>query len=485
VAKFNCWRVVLPGSVGGVLLFLLSGCGVLPERSNVASLRPPIVDRANPAPLEARVESPPTRGAIAMAPGSLRAYRLHAAEHHPGLRAFYYEWQAQTQRAPQVRALPEPRFTYSEYLRSVETRAGPQERSFALSQSFPWFGTLRLKGSIEEKKAAALWQRFRAHQLALDHRVRTTYADYFYLGRSVAVTRENLDLLSRLERVAREKFAAGGENHPDVIRLQVEIGGVEDRLESLLDMRKPLEARFNALMNQARETPLPWPDSLPEASGRPDEEEISRWVREHNPELAALQHEIEAAELRRDLAAKESFPDFSLGVQTISTGSAIAPNTRDSGEDPWMVSVSVEIPLWVSKYRAAEREAKAGWQAARARRTEVSNRVVADVELALYQIRDAERRIELYGRRLVRKAQEALASTEASFQADLSSFTDLIDAERVLLEFQLSLEKARADRLRGEADLDRQLGRYVVPPGDVPREDASSYDAPRDREETR
>ncbi len=61
----------------------------------------------------------------------------------------------------------------------------------------------------------------------------------------------------------------------------------------------------------------------------------------------------------------------------------------------------------------------------------------------------------------IRKAEEALASTEASFQADSSDFQDLIEAERVLLEFQLSRERARADQLRAQAKLDRHLGRYV------------------------
>ncbi len=227
-------------------------------------------------------------------------------------------------------------------------------------------------------------------------------------------------------------------------------------------MKRPLQAKLNSFLSRPSRTEIPWPGELAEEEFELDEQELARFLEEHNPELVALQHEIESASLRIDLAAKEYFPDLTLGVQTISTGTAVLPTTPDSGDDPWMVSLSVELPLWFSKYRAGEREAEASSLAARQQRTDATNRLVAEVELALYELRDAKRRVELYAGTLIRKAEEALASTEASFQADTSDFLDLIDAERVLLEFQLSRERARADGLRAQAKLDRHLGRYVL-----------------------
>ena len=253
--RFAAWPLL----AGGVLLPLFSGCSAPSHHPPASEQRIPLLEEPlGKAPGErTNVEETPLHSDAA-----LDELRLYAAAHNPGLRALYAQWRAQAERAPQVRALPEPRFTYTEYLRSVETRTGPQERSFALSQSFPWFGKLSLRGSIEEKKAAAAWQRFLASQLALDHQLRATYADYFYLGRSVIVTRENLELLSRLEGVAREKFAAGAENHPDLIRLQVEIGRLEDRLKTLLDMKHPLQSKLNALLNRPPDTEIPWPTEL-------------------------------------------------------------------------------------------------------------------------------------------------------------------------------------------------------------------------------
>ncbi len=389
--------------------------------------------------------------------------RLYAAENNPGLSALYEAWRAQAERAPQARALPEARFTYVEYLRSVETRTGPQERSFALTQSFPWFEKLRLRGSIEEAKAAAAWQRFLAAQLDLDRELRSTLAEYYYLGRSVTITRENLDLLARLERVARRRLAAGAENHPDLLRLQVEIGRLEDGLRTLLDTERPLRAKLNSLLHLPVERAIEWPRELLTSAAEIDADSVLAFVDANNPELLALREEIEGAAMQKKLAAREYVPDLTVGVQTIATGSARAPGTRDSGEDPWMLSFSIELPIWWQKYRAGEREADALWRSARERHAGARDRLRASVELALFHLRDAERRITLYEETLIPKAEESLGSTESSFESGGSDFLDLIDAERVYLEFQLARERARADRVRAEAELDRLLGRFVIP----------------------
>lgn len=459
-------RVPFSASVllaGGFLLLTVEGCSLAPQAPVESRIRVPFLEsEPEDEPAEAwPAEEAPAEKSVG--PLTLDGFRLHAAANNPGLKSLYERWRQQAERAPQVRSLPEPRFTFIEYLRSVETRTGPQERAFVLSQAFPWFGKLSLRGSMEERAAAAAWQRFLGAQLALDERVRSTYAEYYYLGRAVLVTQENLTLLARLERVAREKFAAGAENHPDLIRLQVEIGRLEDRLKTLLDKKAPLQAKLNALLNRPGNTEIAWPTGLPEQPLELDPEDISDWLEKNNPEILALEEEIDRAKLGTRLAAKEYFPDFSVGVQTISTSGALAPNTRDSGEDPWMLSFSLDVPIWYSKYRAGEREARASLKAAKRARADVANQLAAEVELALYEVRDAERRIRLYAGTLIRKAEEALASTEASFQADSSDFQDLIEAERVLLEFQLAGERARADRLRSVAKLERHLGRFVIP----------------------
>ncbi|MEE8142293.1 MAG: TolC family protein [Planctomycetota bacterium] len=395
---------------------------------------------------------------------TLDDFRRYAARHNPGLEALQHEWSSARQRAPQARALPDPRFGYTEFVEEVQTRTGPQERKFSLSQSFPWFGKRGLRGSVEEEGARVVWHRFLGAELALDYELRRTYAEYYFLGKSILITRDNLELLSRLESVARQKLAAGASNHPDIIRLQVELGRQEDRLRALQEMRRPLTAKLNSILNRPLDTEIPWPTELPSLEAEIDAEKLVLEMEAQNPELRALQHEIRRAKLQRKLAGKEYFPDFSVGIETINTGSAVNPNTPDSGDDPWALMFTVEVPIWFAKYRAGEREAEERWRSARRHHVDQKNRLLSDLEVALYDRRDAQRRIFLYQNTLIPKAEESLVATETAFRAGTADFLDLIDAQRVLLEFQLIRERALADRLRAHAELDRLVGRYVLNP---------------------
>ena len=122
------------------------------------------------------------------------------------------------ERVPQVKSLPDPRFTYRFFVEEVETRVGPQEQSFGLAQKFPWFGKLALRGEIALEKALAKRQELEAARLKLFYQVEQAYYEYYYLGRAIAVTKENIKLMGYLEQVARTKDKVAAVGHPQIIR---------------------------------------------------------------------------------------------------------------------------------------------------------------------------------------------------------------------------------------------------------------------------
>ena len=82
--------------------------------------------------------------------------------------------------------------------------------------------------------------------------------------------------------------------------------------------------------------------------------------------------------------------------------------------------------------------------------------------MVLYQFRNAERKIDLYRDTLLPKATESLKVTESGFRSANSSFTDLVDAQRILLEFALSYERALANRSQSLAKLEMLVGQEIA-----------------------
>jgi len=222
----------------------------------------------------------------------LSDYLAYAALNNPGLEDAFNRWKAALEVVRQVESLPDPRFNYKYFIEEVETRVGPQRQSFGISQLFPWFGKLDLRGDVAGQAANAARQRYEAAKLKLFFEVKDAYYEYYYLAKSIAITKENVSLIKHLESVAQSRYKAAAGTHPDVIRAQVEMGKLEDRYRTLLDLQHPIVARLNAALNRPVESDIPSPTKIQfDEVDVADQELLAKLITE-NPELKALDFEI-------------------------------------------------------------------------------------------------------------------------------------------------------------------------------------------------
>jgi outer membrane protein TolC len=386
----------------------------------------------------------------------------YALLNNPGVEAAYQGYIAARERMPQVTALPDPRFSYRYYIQEVETRVGPQEQAFGLSQTIPWFGKLALQGEAASSAAEAARERFEAKKDTLVAEVIDAYLEYYHLGRAITVVRGNRDLILQLEQVARTRYGAGAAGHPDVMRAQVELGQLENQLASLEDRKGPFIARLNAALNRPQSMPIPFPAEVAIEPLVVKDEQVLEWIAGSNPELLALQHEMESAGAAAARAQKDYYPDITFGVDYIVTGDARMSGVSGSGDDAIMAGVSFSLPLAREKYSGAVREAEALRMSATLRREDLLNKYQAEAATALFRLRDAERQIALYRDTLLPKASESLASTQSAYSTGGASFTDLVDAQRVLLSFELSYERSRANHGQWRALIERLVGHVLA-----------------------
>jgi outer membrane protein TolC len=117
--------------------------------------------------------------------------------------------------------------------------------------------------------------------------------------------------------------------------------------------------------------------------------------------------------------------------------------------------------VWWDKRRAAISEARSRRLSAKTGNQAVQDTLRADMQLALYRYRDAQRKIDLYQNTLIPKAEQSLGVTLEAFQAGLRSSLDLIDAEKTLLEFELAYVRALAEQAQSFAQLEMLLGKEI------------------------
>jgi len=402
------------------------------------------------------------------------SYLSYALYHNPDIERAYQQWRAASERLPQVSSMPDPRLKVGFFLNEVETRVGPQQARVGIQQSFPWIGKLRDRKDAAAKGALAAWYIYQNAQLQVAEQLMSNLHELSYLDSTIEVTDENYKLLQSFEEVIRARYRVGVGSHPELIRVQVELGLLEDRVIQLRALRPSYVARVNAVLNRKPNVEIEAGLVLPNHFATLSAEELTEIAQDWSPVLQSIEQQVEQQRILSDVARKNGYPDLTIGIDYIVTDEAMNPTIPESGDDPILVSFGINLPIWREKYDAGVRETIARRLSISRELDAKNNSIDSQVYQAWFEHTDADRRVRLYEHSLIPKAQESLSASLAGFRTGDSEFLDLLDTERTLLEFSIAAERARADRGKGLAKLNRLVGRAIPTTIDATQDESIS-----------
>ncbi len=401
----------------------------------------------------------------------LGEYIRMALDSNPSIQTAYARYRAALQKVPQQTALPDPTLTFGRFLRSVETREGPQLSTLTLSQRFPWFGKLDLKGKIAVKRALARYRLYRAREREVAAGVKRAFYDVAYLDRALDIVSEEQSLLDHYEELAQARYASGKGHQQGVIRIQTEISRTMSRLELLRQQRQSASARLNSLLDQPPEKPVPrLLVPAPTKVGTNLDELYKLGVR-HRQELKGAMVRIEASEQGVELAKKSFWPDVTLSAGTVNVGGLppqdLLPDPRPGGgKNAYNLSVSINIPLQRDKYRAEVMEAAENLIAERSTYRDLRNRIQLSIRDLSVRIQTLWRQMDLFERVLIPQTREALRSAESGYRNGLLGALELLDSERSLLETRVLQARHQADYMQALAEMEQAVGTRYPAPGE-------------------
>ena len=443
------------------LALALSACVTAPERtlrSDLARAEQTLAQLPTSEPSQA-AEAAAAHESLDDQPGSYVAYALL---HDARLRASWERWRAATHRIARERRLPMPVLTYSLFVAAIETRVGPQRHRLAARQRLPWPGELRAGSEAAAAAATAEQRRFEAERLELRARVLAAYWQLWLVREVRRQQAEQLELLAGLAELARVRLEVGRAGLVDVQRIELERARLADDVEATGEAEIQASARLLAELGAPPDTPTPTQRQAPRLR-QPDEDRAAlRIALVAHPTLDRWrQHEREARQRVRE-ARHARAPAAVVGVDWIEIGPARAAQVEGSGRDAVALSLGLELPLWQRSYAEDQRAAEADEAAARASFVAGRDRALAELEVALSQLRDTGRRVELHERSLLPQAEgmlEALLGRYAAGEAELAA---VLLAERELLELRIELAGARARHAVAWAELERTVGRPIA-----------------------
>ncbi len=381
-----------------------------------------------------------------------------AQERNPEFSAMRHEASAASERVLPAGALMDPRLKME--FQDI-TKAGEQapallpsdvaSTAYTLTQELPWAGKRELRRTIATLDAEASQGRARQTWAELAARIKALFVQRYLVQVNQRLASENLELMLQLEKVLQVRYAGGLAAQQDITRIHVEHTGMRGELLALAGEWRQSTTRLNTLLARAADAPLAAPAALrvlPEPA-KLDFAALAERLRQANPQLFIESARLRSAEKSRDLAYKNRYPDFTLGLTAMQ---------RQSSIKEWGFMVELNLPLRDGVLQSQERESEAMLAAARSRQEAAANQVLADLSENLIALESARQTEHLMTYSLMPQADLTWRAALAGYENGKADFATLLDAQRQIRGARQSQIKAQVEAQLRLVEIERLLG---------------------------
>ena len=381
-----------------------------------------------------------------------------AQERNPEFSAMQHEARAASERVLPAGALMDPRLKME--LQDV-TKAGEQapallpsdvaSTAYTLTQELPWAGKRELRSAIATLEAQASQGRAKQTWAELAARIKALFVQRYLVQVNQRLAGDNLELMLQLEKVLQVRYAGGLAAQQDITRIHVEHTGMRAELLALAGEWRQSTTRLNTLLARAADAPLAAPTALralPEPA-KLDFAALAERLRQANPQLFVESARLRSAEKSRDLAYKNRYPDFTLGLTAMQ---------RQSSIKEWGFMVELNLPLRNGVLQSQERESEAMLAAARSRQEAAANQALADLSENLIALESARQTEHLMTYSLMPQADLTWRAALAGYENGKADFATLLDAQRQIRGARQSQIKAQVEAQLRMVEIERLLG---------------------------
>ncbi|QEA37647.1 TolC family protein [Pistricoccus aurantiacus] len=361
----------------------------------------------------------------------------------PWLSGSQYTQDALEAEATSAGTLPDPVVSLSAANLPVDTfdtgQEGMTQFSVGITQMFPRGDTLAL---LERQKR----QLGRQHPFMRQDRkakvaatVSQLWLEAYQSQQTIMLIEKDRDLFEQLVDVTQINYASalGAARQQDVIRAQLELIRLDDRLTSLnqqMEASKQLlsewigqEAVSQPLVSELPELTLAMP-KLAQASTQLSRQEAGQVLVRH-PAVKALDMEIEAVKTGIDLAYQKYRPEWSVMAKY---GYRDADPQGNERADLFTAGVAFDLPVFTQKKQ--DKEVVAATARAESIKTDKAlllRNMLAKLEQSKVKLIRLNERMALYNKRLIPQLNE---QAEASLEAYNNDDGDFAEAVRAYID---------------------------------------------------
>lgn len=385
-----------------------------------------------------------------------------ALAENPELQVLKHRWEAFEARVPQAGALADPMFKVEASnlpLSSFDYNSTPMSgNQFMISQMIPFPGTLSAKERAARHASSSAEDMYLDREGFITHAVKQAYFTLAFLDRAISVTKENEDLLQDFVRIAQTKYSVGKGLQQDVLKAQVTLSSLKDRLINLKAMRRKAEARMNLVLNRLPQAPIGVPGDVPLTNFDLSVEEVQQVALDNRPMLRSLDKTIQQWQATEDVAHRALWPDFTLSVGYRQRAFMVGDPVK--GSDFVSVGVGINVPIFRGrKQRQKIVEAQANTRMATSQLEATRQNILFQIQTLHLEMQQHEEEATLFQTAILPQAKQSLSSALAGYQVDKVDFLTLLNNQMTLFNFEIDYYKHVTEHEKKLAELEAVTGK--------------------------
>jgi outer membrane protein, heavy metal efflux system len=377
-----------------------------------------------------------------------------ALDNNPAIQAAQREAEARKALITPARTLPDPTFTFQNMGNIIppDLQAGDPSsaRTFGIEQEIPFPGKLSLQGKIASQEAeSAQWTTEQTRRQVIAD-LKEAYYDLCFVHKSIETLEKDKGLLETFTQIAEAKYRVGQGIQQDVLKAQVEVSRLLDRLAVLEQKQGVARARINSLLGSPPDAPLGNPEEIRKAVLRRSYDELVQLARDNDPTLKGLDREIDRNQYAVALARKDFYPDFSAGFTYYN---------RQDVPEMYGLLFGAKLPVYFWRKQQPELQGAASRLAgSQKQRDNAMNELSFKLKDAYLTATTSERLLQLYSTGVIPQSTLSLESAVAGYQVGKVDFLTLLDNLVTLLDDELRYYEVLTDFQKALARIEPLVG---------------------------
>ena len=385
---------------------------------------------------------------------SLEDLVREALQKNPAIQSASHTVEAQRRRVPQAKTLPDPTvgIGWAGNITPFSVQSGDPSsyRAVTASQQLLYPGKLKLRGEIASKEVDAASSDYEAIRRRVTVEVKTAYFEYWFYNKALQTTLKDKDLLTKLSQIAEARYKVGKGIQQDVLRSQVEISLLLQRLTVLQQQRNTSQARLNTLLARSPEAPLPPAENIERSPLNYSLDDLYRLARQNDPGLHREEQMIERNQLAVNLAQKDYYPDLSVGYMY---------QQRPMLPDMHGMTFTINVPVFYkSKQREAVRQATEERLAAESGRDNRQNELNFELKQQYLAAKASDELLRLFSEGVVPQSSLALESSMSAYQVGTVDFLSVIGNFSTVLNYEIDYYRELANYQTALARMESMVG---------------------------